>query len=101
MEQDQNIKVEFENLGTVNKNSVTIRTDKGTVNLYFSYNTLIGVNNVVSVNDWSKTTGKFLNELQPDKSKRVEHSQVLTEAEKQLKNVLFSTKSLIIEKLTD
>ena len=94
-----NIKVEHENLGTINKNVVTIRTDKGSVNLYFSYNTLIAVNGLVSVNNWGRTTGKLLNEIEPDKSKRVEHEEVLKEAQKQLKDILYTTKEQITQNL--
>lgn len=49
----------------------------------FSYQTIIGVNALkgkgwlVSVNEWSTTTGKHLNHLDRDKSKRVPHSNVL------------------------
>lgn len=63
-------------MGTVNKNEVTISTDKGNITLYFSYQTIVGFRHpehgtVCRVNDWSTTTGKLLNEIQPDKSKRV------------------------------
>ncbi len=93
------IKVKHKNLGTINQNCVTIETEKGEVGLYFSYETIVGVNNVVSVNNWSKTTGKLLNYLEPDKSKRVEHEEVLKEVEKQLKGILFPKKELIAEQL--
>lgn len=71
------------NLGTVNKNVVYYDTDKGSLKLYFSYETPVsfiahlhttnGVNHVECTrqNDWSVTTGKMLNKLEPDKSKRV------------------------------
>jgi len=92
-----NINITHSNLGTINKNSITISTNKGSINLYFSYDTLVAVNNIVSINHWSKTTGKFLNELEPDKDKRVLHEQVLKEAQKQLNNILYSTKEQITE----
>lgn len=95
----ENINISFENLGTINKNVVYISTNKGLIELYFSYKTLIAVNNIVSVNNWSRTTGKLLNELQPDKSKRVEHEEVLKEAQKQLKKVLYSEHELIAQNL--
>ena len=95
----ENIKISFENLGTINKNAVYISTNKGSINLYFSYKTLIAVNNVVSVNNWSNTTGKFLNELEQDKSKRVKHEEVLKEVDKQLKNVLYTEQQLIAQNL--
>ena len=76
------------NPGTVNKNMVTISTDKGSVNLYFSYETLVGVDGTVAKNVWSKTTGKLLNELQPDKGSRVEPEVVLQKARERLKAIL-------------
>ena len=96
---ENSIKVEFKNLGTPNKNVVTIKGNYGSVNLYFSYKTIVAVNGICSVNDWSKTTGKLLNEIEPDKSKRVKHEEVLKEVEKQLKRVLFSEKELIVQNL--
>jgi len=93
------IKVSLENLGTTNKNVVTISTNKGSVDLYFSYKTLVAVNNVCCVNNWSNTTGKLLNEIEPNKSKRVEHEEVLKELQKQLKNVLYTTKEQITQNL--
>lgn len=71
----QNIKLN--NLGTVNKNAVVITTDKGTVELYFSYQTIVGFQPhdeariYVIQNQWSTTTGKLLNELEPDKKRRL------------------------------
>ena len=67
--------ITLENLGTVNKNCVSIDTDTGCFDLYFSYETLVGVsypgNKATIQNYWSTTTGKLLNELEPDKSKRL------------------------------
>ena len=76
------------NLGTVNKNMVTISTDKGLVNLYFSYDTLVGVDDLVAKNVWSRTTGKFLNQLNPNKEERVEPETVLLQARLKLKRIL-------------
>jgi hypothetical protein len=95
----EDINISLNNLGTLNKNCVTIGTNKGSIDLYFSYKTLVAVDNVVSVNDWSKTTGKLLNELEPDKNKRVLHEEVLKEAQKRLKAILYNTKELIVENL--
>jgi len=95
----EDINISLNNLGTVNKNCVTIATDKGSVDLYFSYKTLVGVNSICSVNDWGNTTGKLLNEIQPDKSLRIEHGEVLKEGQKQLKKVLYSDKELIAQNL--
>jgi len=76
--------ITHENLGTVNANKVTI----GNVDLYFSYNTLVAVDDVVSQNEWSRTTGKLLNTINPDKKSRVPHAEVLSVAQKRLKEVL-------------
>ena len=95
----EDINISLNNLGTVNKNCVTIRTNKGSVDLYFSYKTLVGVNGVCSVNDWGNTTGKLLNEINPNKDERVKHSEVLKEAQKQLKGLLYTDKELIVQEL--
>lgn len=97
----KNIKVDFRNLGTENKNAVYISTDRGQVTLYFSYKTLVAVDGLVSENIWSKTTGKLLNELEPDKKRRVKHEEVLKEAQKRLNQIFYSTKELIVETLED
>jgi hypothetical protein len=78
----------LDNHGTVNKNTIRINSNNGGVDLHFSYDTLVGVDRVISENEWSVTTGKFLNELQPDKSRRVPHEQVLKEAQERLKQVV-------------
>ena len=80
--------VEHRNLGTVNKNQVIISTDKGSVSLYFSYDTIVAVNNFCSENNWGSTTGKLLNSLQPCKNLRVKHEEVLAEVKKRLKAIL-------------
>jgi len=95
----ENINISLNNLGTVNKNCVTISTKKGSVDLYFSYETLVSVDGVCSVNNWGVTTGKFLNEINPDKSKRVEHKEVLNLAQKRLNKILYFDKELITESL--
>lgn len=76
------------NMGTVNKNEVSMHKEftetkcKNDVSLYlyFSYRTCVGVElrgipenyiKAVHQNDWSNTTGKLLNELEPDKTKRL------------------------------
>ncbi len=79
------MKVTFENLGTVNKNRVSIN---GVGTFWFSYQTCVAFSSpktglVVRKNDWSTTTGKLLNELEPDKSKRIDGE----EFEKQLEEV--------------
>jgi len=66
------MEVTLTNLGSVNKNNVTLRNNGKVVHIIFSYETAVACNGVVRQNDWSVTTGKLLNELQPDKSKRVD-----------------------------
>jgi len=63
------------NLGTINKNQVTLTTNKGTITLVFSYETLVGFYSPIGtgclINYWSTTTGKLLNEIEPDKKQRL------------------------------
>ena len=99
MTNTKNVSVGLRNLGTLNKNVVYISTDKGSISLYFSYETLVAVNGLVSENGWSKTTAKFLNELEPNKKQRVKHEEVLKEANKRLNGILFSTKELTLKNL--
>lgn len=87
-QKESDIKVSLQNLGTVNKNLVEIEKEGKRVRLYFSHQTLVAVDGMVSVNDWSMTTGKLLNKLCPDKKARVSHAEVLQEAQKRLKEVL-------------
>ena len=95
----ENINISLNNLGTINKNCITIKTNLGSIDLYFSYKTLVAVNNVVCVNNWGNTTGKLLNLLEIDKSKRVEHKEVLKEMEKELKKLFYTEKELIAHNL--
>lgn len=77
--------IELQNLGTVNKNKVMLlgtdlgdRQDK--ITIYFSYETPVSfhayiankVTQMTRKNDWNTTTGKLLNECEPDKKKRVD-----------------------------
>jgi hypothetical protein len=66
----------------------TVAVDVGSLTLYFSYNTVVAfrdnVDFQISENVWSRTTGKHLNWLDPDKSKRLPNS----EFEERLENVL-------------
>jgi hypothetical protein len=39
--------------------------------LFFSYQTLVAINNLISVNDWSRTTGRHLTWINPNKEIRV------------------------------
>lgn len=63
--------ISFENLGTVNKN----RVDIGELTIWFSYRTPVAYSFkgefFCRQNEWSTTTGKLLNELESDKSKRI------------------------------
>lgn len=68
--------IKFENLGTVNKNQVRVDANGKSYFLYFSYQTLVGIEwgwgcKYVIQNYWSVTTGKLLNQLEPDKKKRL------------------------------
>lgn len=73
------LKIEHENLGTVNKNKITLskNTSAGRIvlQLFFSYETLVGIvvlgRVYVRQNDWGPTTGKFLNFLEPNAKKRI------------------------------
>lgn len=71
------MKVELLNLGTVNKNKVELGDN---LTIWFSYETpvaywLAGHGTVCRENDWSTTTGKLLNEIQPDKKQRISGEQ--------------------------
>jgi hypothetical protein len=76
--------ISFENLGTVNKNKVSYNGANGNyMEIYFSYATPVSIRasiggqfeNFTRQNDWSTTTGKLLNECEPDKSKRIAGEQ--------------------------
>jgi hypothetical protein len=55
------------------------------VTLSVSYESIVGVEynykRYVSINEWSTTTGKFLNELERNHDLRIPHSEVLTHIE--------------------
>jgi hypothetical protein len=90
------------NLGTVNKNRLHLKSKNGLMTIWFSYSTPVAfqatLNGGITVNggssefwtrqnDWGTTTGKFLNNLQPDKKKRItgdKFEKYLTEALSQL-----------------
>lgn len=75
----EKIKVSLTNEGTINKNSVVIQTEKGNIKLFFSYSTIISFcnnsDNATIKNLWSNTTGKFINELEPNKEVRLEEDE--------------------------
>lgn len=57
-----------------------LRVDLGTIDLYYSYQTIVAYSDsqdglVCSVNAWGVTTGKHLNWIQSDKSRRVERGK--------------------------
>ena len=86
------VNVDLKNLGTPNKNKVVLSVNgKGTLSLWFSYETIVSFavntpteyDNKTIVNLWSNTTGKLLNDCEPDKKKRVseeEFKKALTKA---------------------
>lgn len=87
------MQVTHSNLGTVNKNEVKLRKDNAFLIMTFSYETCVGFRlstpndwmEGVHQNDWSTTTGKLLNELEPDKSKRLSADVFAVELEKAMK----------------
>lgn len=78
-------KISLENLGTVNKNLVTI----GNLKLWFSYETIVAFNLggklCCRVNDWGPTTGKLINEIEPDKKRRWKSKEFELELKETLK----------------
>ena len=81
--------ITLNNLGTVNKNEVVITTDKETFYLSFSYQTLVGISyyghKAVIQNYWSTTTGKLLNDLEPDHKARLTDKEFKKEVDKMMK----------------
>ena len=86
------------NLGTVNKNLVTIQTGKGIIEIYFSYETPVSfryvdytgknrTNNATRKNDWSTTTGKLLRQCEPDKKARIDGEEFQTRLAKVFLNL--------------
>jgi len=72
-----------------NNEGNNIQVDVGSLSLYFSYKTVVAFSTpktglVCRQNDWSTTTGKHLNAIQPNHKKRVSGA----EFEKQLAAVL-------------
>jgi hypothetical protein len=70
------------NEGTINKNSVSIETEKGKIVLWFSYKTIVSFNldtygengiydNGTTNEYFSRTTSKFINEIDKNKDKRL------------------------------
>jgi len=67
--------IKLKNLGTVNKNYINVNG----LEIWFSYETPVAFQKAgeryVRENEWSTTTGRFLNELEPDKNKRVKSEE--------------------------
>lgn len=63
--------------------------------LFFSYEIIVAVeketathqHRFVSQNQWSQTTGKFLNELQPEKDNRYPYGRILEEVQRGLAEI--------------
>lgn len=57
----------------------TLEVNLGTITLYYSYSTIVAFRAdgalVCSENVWSTTTGKHLNQIQPNKRARVKHEE--------------------------
>ena len=65
-----------------NRNTKQITVEIGDLDLYFSYNTIVAFRSphsgfVISENIWSMTTGRHLNEIDPDKTKRINNTKFL------------------------
>ena len=59
--------------------------------LFFSYQTLVAIDNLISVNDWSVTTGRHLTWINPNKEIRVD------DFEEQARKIL-SSMDLLVER---
>lgn len=93
----QSVKIALNNFGTVNKNRVVLSVNsKGTLVLFFSYETIVSFvlhtpqtfKEATIKNYWSKTTGKLLNECEPDHKKRLDEDEFKTQLA-QAFNLLF------------
>lgn len=64
--------VRFANMGTVNQNRIELND----LIIWFSYETPVGFaykgERFVRKNDWSTTTGKLLNKIEPNKDNRID-----------------------------
>lgn len=90
------LNVSFKNLGTVNQNRVTLETEKANLIIDFSYQTPVSFAlrgggkfiNMTRQNDWGPTTGKLLNDCEPDKKARVSGEVFEKGLAKALKQIL-------------
>lgn len=72
------------------RNTKQIEVVIGRLTLYFSYETVIAFHSpkmglVISENIWTMTTGRHLNEIDPDKSIRLKHGDFLEKLSQTLK----------------
>jgi len=72
--------MEVSNYYNKQSNNTLVRTNRGDV--WFSYKTPIAFYTfttglVISENDWGPTTGKHLNSIDPDKSKRIKRADFM------------------------
>jgi len=82
------MEITLTNLGTKNKNILFLANNNKRITLYFSYQTLIAFDyqdekiyeKQCSLNKWSNTTGRFINEIQPDKNKLEPNERVVKRA---------------------
>jgi len=99
------MEIQHINKGTINKNCISIMLNGFEIDLYFSYQTLIAVNlNGIlkcSINEWGTPTGKYLNEIQPDKDKdkRISQQEVLDFAVKSFQELGIKIKETILKEL--
>ena len=66
----------YGNYSNDNYGAHCLRVDLGTIELYYSYKTIVGYRDakdgfVCIVNQWGPTTGKHLNQIQSDHKKRI------------------------------
>ncbi len=78
-------KMKVSNYYNKQSNNTLVESSKGDV--WFSYKTPIAFRTsetgvVVRQNDWSATTGKHLNSIDPDKSKRISGGDFMEQLEK-------------------
>ncbi|MBS3172680.1 hypothetical protein J4438_03855 [Candidatus Woesearchaeota archaeon] len=80
--------IQLDNLGTVNKNLVTMTINSNKLELWFSYRTIVafsknGKTHCIK-NQWGPTTGKLLNDICPNKSDRLSEIKFAEELNKLL-----------------
>jgi len=68
--------ITLKNLGTINKNRITMNINGKAINLWFSYETIVafkkdGEGIKCIQNQWGPTTSKLLNEICPNKLERL------------------------------